>query len=311
MRRPKPYFRKQTQTWYVQLGKKQVNLGKDEAKAFDQYHQLMAKREAFEVVDDSVYNVMNRYLIWLKENRSEGTYDLRRRYLRKFAKYIGKSKRMSQLKKHHVQSWVEQDYAGKAKSQNNCITSLNVAFNWAVELEYIDRNPIARMKKPADKSREFFLKPAEWKLVLNEIKSKQFADIVAFMLFTGARPQEAIPMNGLKESLQCSWCDSLFQGDCFDILASDVRKQAANISGQQTSSLLAVETVCKKRQKLSKHLSKRCDLLKRHCGDLPWFRCETSAHGESSFFYDRVNGNNIQPRKNLTKKVPDKLALSS
>ena len=30
MREPKPFFRKQTRTWYVQIGKKQHNLGPDE-----------------------------------------------------------------------------------------------------------------------------------------------------------------------------------------------------------------------------------------------------------------------------------------
>jgi hypothetical protein len=29
MKFPKPFFRKQTQSWYVQLGKKQHNLGPD------------------------------------------------------------------------------------------------------------------------------------------------------------------------------------------------------------------------------------------------------------------------------------------
>jgi hypothetical protein len=41
MRRPKPFFRKQTQTWYVQIGRRQINLGRDEKEAFKQYHALM------------------------------------------------------------------------------------------------------------------------------------------------------------------------------------------------------------------------------------------------------------------------------
>ena len=42
MRQPKPFFRKQTRSWYVQIGKKQVPLGKDEKAAWDKYHQIMA-----------------------------------------------------------------------------------------------------------------------------------------------------------------------------------------------------------------------------------------------------------------------------
>ena len=37
-RQPKPFFRKQTQSWYVQLGKRQIPLGKDEDEAWKQYH---------------------------------------------------------------------------------------------------------------------------------------------------------------------------------------------------------------------------------------------------------------------------------
>jgi hypothetical protein len=38
MRMPKPWFRKASQTWYVQV----VNLGPDRDKAFAEYHRLMA-----------------------------------------------------------------------------------------------------------------------------------------------------------------------------------------------------------------------------------------------------------------------------
>ena len=45
MREPKPFFRKQTQSWYVQFGKKQINLSQDKEKAWDTYHKLMTKRQ--------------------------------------------------------------------------------------------------------------------------------------------------------------------------------------------------------------------------------------------------------------------------
>ena len=58
-------------------------------------------------------------------------------------------------------------------------------------MDYIDRNPVANMRKPARKVREFFLQPEQWRALLEAISDRQFADVVAFMLFTGARPQEA------------------------------------------------------------------------------------------------------------------------
>ena len=50
MRQPQPFFRTQTQTqtqsWYVQIGRRQINLGRDERQAWDEYHQLMTDRQA-------------------------------------------------------------------------------------------------------------------------------------------------------------------------------------------------------------------------------------------------------------------------
>ena len=43
-RQPRPFFREQTQSWYVQLGKRQFPLGKDEEQALLRYHHLMAGR---------------------------------------------------------------------------------------------------------------------------------------------------------------------------------------------------------------------------------------------------------------------------
>ncbi|EAQ77680.1 hypothetical protein [Blastopirellula marina] len=41
-RKPKPWFHKQSGNWKVQLGTKQINLGSDEAAAWDEYNRLMA-----------------------------------------------------------------------------------------------------------------------------------------------------------------------------------------------------------------------------------------------------------------------------
>jgi hypothetical protein len=39
---PKPWFREQTQSWYVKLNGVQHSLGKDKKAADKQYHRLMA-----------------------------------------------------------------------------------------------------------------------------------------------------------------------------------------------------------------------------------------------------------------------------
>ncbi len=44
MRQPKPFFRKQTRSWYVQIKGKWINLGADKDAAFETYHEMMAGR---------------------------------------------------------------------------------------------------------------------------------------------------------------------------------------------------------------------------------------------------------------------------
>lgn len=40
---PKPWFRKDRSSWYVQLDRKQHNLGPDRERAFRRYHDLMTR----------------------------------------------------------------------------------------------------------------------------------------------------------------------------------------------------------------------------------------------------------------------------
>jgi hypothetical protein len=42
MRQPKPSFRKQTKSWYVQIDGKQINLGTRKRDAWNKYHENIA-----------------------------------------------------------------------------------------------------------------------------------------------------------------------------------------------------------------------------------------------------------------------------
>ena len=44
MRVPKPWYRKSTRSWFVQLDGRQVPLGRDKQEAHRKYHSLMAGR---------------------------------------------------------------------------------------------------------------------------------------------------------------------------------------------------------------------------------------------------------------------------
>ena len=68
--------------------------------------------------------------------------------------------------------------------------ALKAALNWAAEQGYIDHSPIARMKKPRCKCREFFVPVVDWLRVLSAARGQQFKELVTVMFASGARPQE-------------------------------------------------------------------------------------------------------------------------
>jgi hypothetical protein len=109
MREPKPFFRNQTQSWYVQIGKKQHNLGPDEQVAKQKYHALMAGRQPV-TEETTVYAVLFQFLGWNKQHREGSTHEFYKRHIVSFAEYIGETLRVEELKPFHITNWLDQCY---------------------------------------------------------------------------------------------------------------------------------------------------------------------------------------------------------
>ena len=107
MRQPKPFFRKQTKSWYVQIRKRQINLGRDKEAAWKKYHEMMLDQSEPDEVD-YVVDLLDLYLEWLQKNRSEGTYLKALGYLKQFAGYVGRTLRTDQLTPRRVSQWIEE-----------------------------------------------------------------------------------------------------------------------------------------------------------------------------------------------------------
>jgi integrase len=207
MREPKPFFRKQTGTWYVQIGKKQHNLGPYEQVAKQKYHALMAGRQP--VTDDTtVYAVLFQFLGWNKEHREESTHEFYKRHIVSFAEQIGETLTVGALKPFHVTSWVNEHYSKSRKVdgkkvagvgdnyRRSAIRSVQRAFNWAVEQGYLATSPIAKVKKPAYKPRDVILTPEQWSQLVAALEARgpngrAFLDLLMLMRQTGCRPIEA------------------------------------------------------------------------------------------------------------------------
>ena len=192
MKQPKPFFRKFTRTWYVQIGKRQINLGKDKKLAWDKYHELMAAKDSVDQQVATVAQLFEVYLEWCQKRRSKGTYENNRRYLRSFIACIGMRLAISKLRPMHITKWMDEYPNWTDTTWNDAISIVQRPFNWAVKQGRLDRNPIAHLEdKPSRRRREVVYTQDQWKMIIKVIRDGQFKDLMNFMWETGCRPKEA------------------------------------------------------------------------------------------------------------------------
>ena len=156
------------------------------------YHDLMAERRKGVVsVDDVLATVLNRYLVWVRDNRAKATYEKKLRHLRSSGRHVGQKLKVNELKAYHVQRWIDQEFAGRSDTYKHiAISEVQTALNWAVGLQYIPENPLAKMPKPEAAMREVFVPAERWSEILAAIPDREFRDYVVVSVVTGARAQE-------------------------------------------------------------------------------------------------------------------------
>lgn len=190
-REPKPFFRQSKNAWYLQLGKRQLSLGKDKELAWKKYHEIMAAEEP---IRDSatVEMLFERYLDWVEESRKPGTYKRARHYLSSFARFIGKQVKITALSGADLTDWVESQPTWGPTTRNDAIGTVIRCFNWAVGKRYLKTNNVAIVPdKPRRQRRETVISPDDWEQVLGLVPDQDFRDLLTFLHETGCRPLEA------------------------------------------------------------------------------------------------------------------------
>lgn len=109
--------------------------------------------------------------------------------------------RITQLRRRHVRKWLKESRYNPT-SQNKALGCVKRAFNWAVEEEYIFRNPIAHVRKPRGVTRDRILEAGERELILSAIRDESFRDFILGMSLTGCRPGEVASVTRENVSLQ-------------------------------------------------------------------------------------------------------------
>jgi integrase len=75
-------------------------------------------------------------------------------------------------------------------TKNDFATTVQRAFNWALEDGLIDRNPLARVRKPAREGRELAISSVEYRQIMAAVQETGFHDLLELAWETGARVQE-------------------------------------------------------------------------------------------------------------------------
>lgn len=194
MRQPQPFYRKSKQAWYVQIGKRQISLGKDEKQAWKRYHQVMTENEPIKDAT-TVETLFERYLDWVQENRKPGTYAKVRHLLSRFAKFIGKRTKVAKLNGVDLSHWVESECTWNPTTRSDGIKAVLRCFNWAVGMQYLTTNHVSHVpEKPTRKRREVVYSQADWQALRSHVKDTAFGDLLDFMWESGCRPLEARTM---------------------------------------------------------------------------------------------------------------------
>jgi len=188
---PKPWSRK-GRGWFVTLDGKQLPLGKQKARAFERYHDLMRQpREQRIVAPESVSGLVDQFLDWVQKHRARDTYLWYQFRLQLFAQRYP-DLLVAELKPFHVQQWIDSYPNLSSGSKRNHARSIQRCLSWCEEQGLIDKNPIRHFKKPRGGKRDMVISPEEYGTILAAIRNRPFRDLVTFAWETGARAAECL-----------------------------------------------------------------------------------------------------------------------
>lgn len=190
----KPWYRKQTKSWYLELHGKQINLGKDKDDAFREYHHIMvAEGHVKPKADPGLATVFDLFLDHAQKHTAPDTFGWYRSFLQGFAKRYPRM-RVGDLKPIVVHAWLdaERKRPWGQNTRRAAITILKRALNWAVKSGLIPENPIQHMERPASKRREKVLTAEERQHILDHFPDRAIRNFLITLGESVARPGEVM-----------------------------------------------------------------------------------------------------------------------
>lgn len=193
----KPWYRRHDDWWYVTRSvdgrRQQVKLvrgSSNEAAAYERFYELMAAAGHVEPSTEITFNELAAKFLKasLRENSAKTTAWYAH-FLDDFDHaYEG---RVVDLKKSHVESWLEDHPDWGKSTRRQAITALRRAVNWGFEEGHLREFPIGlrKLRRPKMGKRETLISEADHKRML-AATDVCFRDFLTALWETGARPEE-------------------------------------------------------------------------------------------------------------------------
>lgn len=210
-RTAQPWYRKSDGWWYFSATnpagrRKKIRLAKgrkNRQRAFDKFHEYMAKRAASPArsvaisLDDNplAADVIDQFIGHSAANSAEKTHRWYSDFLNDFLSHLEDAGRLdidaAELKVIHVTEWLNDRTEWSSSTKAGAVCSVRRAFRWATEQGIISAYPLFGLKAPRKATREVVISPAERRKILAAVKDQPFRDVLDFLWHTGCRPQEA------------------------------------------------------------------------------------------------------------------------
>ena len=178
----KPFYKKSHKAYYCEIDRKQIRLGPDKDAAIEEYHRLMAGHIPATSRTPAVV-ILDQFLQWTKENRSERTFEWYYRPVKSFAEFIGSKSTPGQLRPNDVSRWLDRHYKDTSASyRNGACRAIARAFNWAKRQGLIQVNPVSGFERPAAEPREAYITADQWTKLLAAVPPENaLHDLLVFL----------------------------------------------------------------------------------------------------------------------------------
>lgn len=144
---PRPWFRKTTGTWYVTLNGKQIPLGKTKREAVAEFARVMADEgRAVTLKAPTLGQLVDLWLADRKRAIKPITYESYERIAGSWAEFAG-GLQAADLRPYHAHQWLDRSTLGQS-TRSLRITVIRAITRWAVDMGYLDRDPLTRLKPP-------------------------------------------------------------------------------------------------------------------------------------------------------------------